>query len=234
MFIKQVIARNTAIFSRIYNHPFNQQLKAGTLPRDVFNFYLEQDALYLRDFSIALKQLSKRFTDRSYAAQFRYFADDMIAAELDIHLKYLGQNNSNTFFSAAKRRHLQKIPVISNYTNHLLYATENAPIAEAVLSCLPCFLIYKELGVQMNAYNQQNNPYYPWIASYSSKQFVTSTQRMVQTADELAAMVTGPAQRASLNKTFLQSIQFERLFFDAALIGKPSSLAERLNREFQC
>lgn len=220
MFIRQIIAKNPFLFSKIYNHSFNLQLNQGTLNLETFKFYLEQDALYLRAFSVALHRLSLRFTDRRIAVAFQFLAKDMIAAELAIHSHYLERTKPHTFFSTSDRPPVQKIPIIRRYANHLLVAVEQKSLAEAVFSCVPCFLIYRELGIKMNTGNQQDNPYYSWIASYSGQQFVASTTFIIETADELAAAITCPTQRERMTAAFLQSALFEYYFFDAAFLGK--------------
>jgi len=44
----------TDIYQAIIQHPFNEELAQGTLPREKFAFYMQQDALYLADFARAL------------------------------------------------------------------------------------------------------------------------------------------------------------------------------------
>lgn len=217
MFISGLVARNARIFSRIYyNTSFNQQLGAGTLPRQIFKFYLQQDTLYLHDFSKTLLLISNRLIDTPYAQQFRQLAEEMVSAELNIHLKYLRAVEPGTFFAPSQRLSLQKIPVIANYTEHLLYSASTAPIAEAVASCIPCFLIYNELGRQMNARCLQNNPYRDWIRSYSSLKFTSSTQLIIRTMNELAHTNSCPILQEKISAAFLKSALFELNFFEAA------------------
>ncbi len=140
------LARSANVLAKIYAHPFNQQLCAGTLPRATFKFYLEQDALYLRDYAKALRIISKRFSERNYAAQFRLLAEEMVSAELNLHFKYLRKAEQRGFFSQPKHPPIQKIPVISAYTEHLLYTAHTAPLPVAVTSCVPCPYIYFKLG----------------------------------------------------------------------------------------
>ena len=40
-----------SVIQAIKNHPFNQELMKGTLARDKFAYYIEQDTLYLQDFA---------------------------------------------------------------------------------------------------------------------------------------------------------------------------------------
>ena len=41
----------------VYNHPFVQELGAGTLSKDKFKFYLLQDYLYLLEYAKVFKWL---------------------------------------------------------------------------------------------------------------------------------------------------------------------------------
>ena len=42
------------IYNSIIRHPFNQELMHGTLSREKFGYYIEQDSIYLKDFAKAL------------------------------------------------------------------------------------------------------------------------------------------------------------------------------------
>ncbi len=55
-------ARNAIshLLPKIVEHPFNIGLRRGTLPQILFAKFLEQDALYLRDFSIVLNKIAGR------------------------------------------------------------------------------------------------------------------------------------------------------------------------------
>ena len=47
----QQINRSTeSILAKIQNQPFIKELMQGTLPKDVFQFYINQDALYLAQY----------------------------------------------------------------------------------------------------------------------------------------------------------------------------------------
>ena len=143
MIVEQILARSAGIFSRIYNHPFNQQLCQGTLAQEKFIAFLRQDAKYLRTFSIALRQLSHRFDDRRLADQFKWFSKEMIQSERNLQSKYL-YDPHNIFFSN-KSHIIPKIPVIAHYTTYQLNMVRTAPIEEAISSLASCYLIYQKL-----------------------------------------------------------------------------------------
>ena len=48
------------IYEQILKHPFIEGLTEGTLARDVFRFYVIQDAHYLREYARALNLLAAR------------------------------------------------------------------------------------------------------------------------------------------------------------------------------
>ena len=214
MFVNRLMSRSATVLSKLYTHPFNQQLSNGTLPRETFKFYLEQDAIYLNAFSRTLATISSRLTDQRHAQQFKQLSHEMISAELKIHHKYLKKPMPGLFFS--ERNPIQKIPVIKHYIEHLESTAKNAPIEQAVASCVPCFWAYNQLGLQMNAHSLKNNPYNDWIKSYSKPQFTASTQRMIQTLNDLANNMPCPTSQEKMIAVFLQSIEFELSFFDEA------------------
>jgi len=216
---------SSSILTQIYKHPFNQQLQAGHLSAEVFKYYLEQDALYLSDFSSALSITAGRFENRYHTQQFRGLAQYIQSSEYKVHLNYLGKytrRNQHCSFFTDKALLAEKIPEIARYTEYLLDTATTAPIEIAVASLVPCFWIYRELGKRMQpqALNL-NNPYRNWIASYSSRSFIASTASIVQTADDLAAGLINPCQREAMSVACLNSAKFELGFFDAVLSREP-------------
>jgi thiaminase len=57
--------RITPIYSAIRNHPFNVELAKGTLAKQKFAHYSQQDALYLVDFAKVLAALAMKLDNPS-------------------------------------------------------------------------------------------------------------------------------------------------------------------------
>lgn len=221
MTIYRLLAQGSHIISKIYTHPFNQQLANGTLSKELFKLYIEQDALYLSDFSNALNVLSQRFIDRRYAHQFKQLSREMLSAEINLHIRYLGKKpQSMAFFNPHQRSPIKKLPVITQYTQHLFETVTTGALEEAVASCVPCFWIYHQLGRHMAHTPVPDNPFHLWISSYSSTRFHRSTLLLMQIADELHAPVSCETAQAKISSAFLKSLQFELQFFDAVLAQK--------------
>lgn len=207
------------LLPRVYEHRFNQKLVTGTLPRNTFRFYIEQDFLYLSDFAKALRVISHRLIMETHAREFEKFSGQVVEAQQSLHGEYLREAQSFQLFQSIKTP-VKKIPIISDYTNHLLLGANHSPIEIAVASLIPCFWLYSELGKKMLAepnYNR-NNPYHLWISSYSNKEFISSTESIIKIAEELSNSISCPVMKESMVSAmvsaFVKSTEYEILFLD--------------------
>lgn len=117
--VNKIITKSASILSQIYDHPFNYQLKAGSLPIKSFQHYIEQDRHYLRKFALALQIASERLTVQSHKHKFKQFAGDMLETERELHEKYLGKLLPYSLFSQSKNSQQKEI-------------TGNSPITHAI------------------------------------------------------------------------------------------------------
>lgn len=168
------------VMSKIYLHPFNQELAHGTLAIEIFIFYLNQDALYLMDFSKALALTATRLPHDRQSELFIQFAMNALKAERDLH------NNILKKYASTTPTANKQSPFCFMYTNYLLRMASTAPVEEAVASLLPCFWVYQQVG--QRAYNKKipNNPYQAWIDLYASDEFNHSVDLVIATVNELA------------------------------------------------
>ncbi|MBA2709168.1 MAG: hypothetical protein H0U57_01045 [Tatlockia sp.] len=223
MKIHSLIKRYLDTYSKIAQHPFNQSLHKGDLAKSVFINFLEQDSLYLRDFYQAIKLVAPRLTNPIHRQHFESFAKSTYLFEREIQQKYLNVLPSATFFSE-KRKPLQKISVIREYSEHLLILAKEAPIEEAVVSFVPCFSVYKELGEQMSlAAINIEHPYREWIASYADEQFKDSTELIIKIADELLQDIVCLEKEEKIAGNFFRSLDCEYRFFDDILFPKKAN-----------
>ena len=67
-------ARCDPIWRALHEHPFINELAAGTLPLEMFRFFLEQDNFYLEEYARCLAMgAAKSRTE----AELRYFTTDL-------------------------------------------------------------------------------------------------------------------------------------------------------------
>jgi thiaminase/transcriptional activator TenA len=197
----------TTIVESIHAHPFNRQLYNGTLPRQYFKSYLQQDSLYLIDFATALTLTSKKLANQAHLQQIKKLVDDTVEFEKSLHVDYLNEHKGTQFFKV----YVSKLPVIADYTQHLIHTATHAEVEVAIASLLPCFWIYSELGKTMMLTTPAEHPYGSWIASYSSKEFLESATGMIEIVTALAATST---KQDEMIAAFVKSAEYELAFWN--------------------
>src|SRR5437870_4488231 len=77
------------VYAKTLQHPFLAGLADGTLPRAKFEFYLQQDALYLDSFSETLKVLAAKAPRKEWQTILNQHAADAIQEERQLHMTLL-------------------------------------------------------------------------------------------------------------------------------------------------
>ena len=195
------------IYQAILALPFNQELMAGTLAQEKFEFYIVQDSLYLADFGRALGVLGSRSATANRMLDFWQFAQNAIVVERALHEGYIQQFNIK---AEAKRS-----PACSFYTNFLLATTTHRSYEEGVAGVLPCFWIYREVGNHIYAQATPNNPYQTWIDTYAGEEFSVAVDKAIAITDEVAERAS-PTARTRMTEAFVTSSRLEWMFWDSA------------------
>lgn len=195
------------IYDSILQHGFVNELMAGSLPTAMFQYYIQQDALYLADFSRALNQLAARSISTDDVLQFTQFAQNAILVERALH---------ETYFSLyAIEPTSTKMPACFAYTNYLLATTSLQSVAVGAAAVLPCFWIYRQVGKYIYQRAIQENPYRAWIDTYAGEAFDESVNKMLTITDRLAEMA-GPTEQKLMQDAFRTSSQLEWYFWNDA------------------
>jgi thiaminase/transcriptional activator TenA len=88
IFTESLWDKIAGIYEAIIDHPFNRELARGTLPVEKFQFYIQQDALYLVDFSRALAIVGSKARLPGRILEFLEFAKDGLVVERALHVEY--------------------------------------------------------------------------------------------------------------------------------------------------
>ena len=195
------------VYKEIITSPFIVELMNGTLDREKFTFYIQQDTLYVSDYGRILTAIATRLTRPEHVEAFLGFAGESVAAEKAFHQIFrteLGVPEAQT-----------PSPSCLLYTS-FLFRQFNAPTEVMAAAVLPCFWIYKEVGDYIVA-NQvkENNPYQAWIDMYAGEEFALSVEKAIRICDELAETCTEVQQNA-MTEVFITCSQMEWLFWDSA------------------
>ncbi|MEN9202599.1 MAG: thiaminase II [Thermostichus sp. DG_1_6_bins_120] len=195
------------IYRQILAHPFNQELANGSLSRERFQFYLQQDALYLTDFARALGLIAARSEGAEQVVSFLNFAIGAIVAERSLHESYfrLYEIQPQTTYA----------PACFAYTRALLAAAALDPYEVAIATVLPCFWIYREVGSEIYRTAQPNNPYQQWIDTYAGEEFAQVVQQAIDITESLAQQ-TPVMLQDRMTAAFVTASRLEWLFWDSA------------------
>lgn len=195
------------IYDKIIIHPFVRELSAGTLPVEKFEYYLQQDALYLDQYSPALSHIASRIPDKNHMETFIGFARDGIMVEQAMHREFLKK---------LPVREPEMSPACLLYTS-VIRSLRSAPVEVEAAAVLPCFWIYQKVGqdIAANQSNPEENPYRQWIGTYSDETFVESTKKAIAICDDLAKN-TSDKVRQMMTEKFVLCSKMEWMFWDSA------------------
>lgn len=191
------------IIEEIKQLPFLRELADGTLPDDIFRFYISQDRLYLDAYTRALAHIASRLPDMADVETFLGFAVDGVAVEKELHARF--NPDKNAVMSQA-----------CEFYTSFLRARSQHDIAVEAAAILPCFWVYLEVGRHiLSVTNLEGNLYRAWIETYSDPAFDVSTEKAIDVCDRLAATAS-PRVRDEMTATFLEATRLESLFWQSA------------------
>ena len=206
-FTEQLWNAALPVYEKIKAHPFNQELKTGTLPVETFTFYIYQDSLYLADFAKALAVAGTRSSTSEELLEFLQFAQNAILVERALHESYFAAYNID--FKSGKA------PGCFAYTNYLLATSTFESYEVAVAALLPCFWIYKRVGDFIYANQTSPNPYQNWIDAYAGEEFGVAVNKALAICDRLGEQASEATQNR-MTEAYLTSSRLEYSFWDSA------------------
>jgi thiaminase/transcriptional activator TenA len=198
----------TPTYTKITQHPFIEELSNGTLEKEKFEFYIQQDAYYLSDFGKVLAGIGTKLENPAHVEAFLSFATDTIKVEQILHSSYLKQ------FSLTKEISIS--PSCLLYVGFLNKNYNLSSIEEALATVLPCFWIYKKIGDYILKHQTKaENPYQDWIDTYAGEEFGIAVTKAIEICDYYASKSTDET-RKKMTDAFLMASKMEWLFWDSA------------------
>lgn len=195
------------IWQAIFQHPFLQEMKVGTLPEEKFRYYLSQDYHYLDAFAKAVGLALAKAPD---ASTLGLLAQRVLRpVEKPLHKKLLGLLGVD--FASVEGTLIS--PTNLAYMNHLLKTASLGDLGEAAAALLPCPWTYHEIGKHLG---EINHPIYgEWAAFYASG-FLTESVEAWRALVDRAGAEASPRGREAMKEAFLLSSRYEYLFWEMA------------------
>nr|WP_245807122.1 bifunctional hydroxymethylpyrimidine kinase/phosphomethylpyrimidine kinase [Krasilnikoviella flava] len=196
---------------------FVRALGDGTLGADHFRTYLEQDAIYLREYARCLARASELAPTRAEQAFWAGGAHGALVTELDLHTRWLGGEPQDVPAS----------PTTSAYLDHLRAAGDD--YATLVAAVLPCYWIYQDVGERLAARNHPLHPYAAWLGTYADESFAAATREAAAILRRAAAAADART-RDRMAAAFRTACEHELAFFDQTGLPGPSGAARGADR----
>ena len=177
--------------------------------QEAFEFYIQQDSLYLIDFAKAIAITATKSMDVEDFSKLLHLADGALIAERELHNFYFQEFN------------IQPISEKQNacllYTSFLLTTAYTRSYEESLVALLPCFYVYKEVGNAIREKSSADNPYSKWIETYSGEEFLESVNIMLKiTQKAIESIDKDSKQGQRLMQLFEISTRLELLFWKDA------------------
>jgi thiaminase/transcriptional activator TenA len=198
---------------------FLRQLGDGTLPLPAFRRYIEQDFLYLTEYSKALALVSTKASDPEAAVFWAKSAVECLSVEAALH----GQLLEELPGGGAPLEHSQACRA---YVSYLVATAATAPYSVAAAAVLPCFWIYADVGSRLAVSAAEvlardpGHPYARWVQQYGDPEFASEVERAKEFVDA-AAESASPAERDAAVAAFRTAARYELMFWDSAANPQP-------------
>jgi len=200
----------TPIYNDILAMPFITELSRGSLPLDKFQFYMQQDALYLEDFGRVLAYIGAKSVNNQQALDYFEFGRNALIVEKALHGDYFREFGFDTENSNSVG------PVCHHYIHFLKSIAAFEPVEVAMAATLPCFWIYKKVGDYiLSIAEMSKNPYTKWIGTYSSEEFAEGVLKAKDYVDKIAEQTTA-TNRKRMRQVFITASSLEYSFWQAA------------------
>ncbi|HEY9748697.1 MAG TPA: TenA family protein [Allocoleopsis sp.] len=183
-------------------NPFVQGIANGTLPKQLFAYYVGQDAFFLEAFARAYSIAAAKAPDWEGFGVFHTLAGGVLE-ELQLHQGYAqewGVDLQAIEPGAATRR----------YTDFLLATAWSGDAGLTTAAMVPCMRLYAFLGQQLAPTQTSEHTYTAWIRTYSSPDFDQLAQQLEQLCDRYTL------HPALAHTTYRYAMQCEHDFFQAA------------------
>ncbi len=198
-----------ATYQAILEHPFITGLTDGSLERAAFEFYVVQDAHYLREYARALSVAAARAPAEGDIAMFNEHAAGAIAVERSLHEGFF----ADLGLSEEDAARTPMAPTNVAYTSYLIATAYGGSFDELLGAVLPCYWIYREVGQSLLERGSPDPLYGRWIETYGGKEFAEVVRSVLALTDRLGPELT-PAMRASVAQHFATTSRYEWMFWD--------------------
>lgn len=209
--------RSAGLWSAIHRHPFVRGIGAGDISEERFKRYLEQDYVYLVEFSRVLAIASAKSESLSDMGRFAGLLGATLDLEMDLHRRTCADFG----IGAADLEKVEPLLVTTAYSSFLLRTCYESGPADIFAALLPCEMGYFEIADRLRGEGLPDHRHCrDWIETYSSAEFRGFAEWVAAGLDDrLGGAPPGDIERRY--RLYCTSARFELLFFEMGWSGDP-------------
>jgi thiaminase/transcriptional activator TenA len=196
-------------------HPFINEMAAGTLPEEKFRFYIEQNLLYLPEYAAAIAIGAAKARGVVELARFAAALTNIVEVELPENRTLLQRLLERG--AADRGGGWCMAPATLAYTSFLLATAFRGGPLEIMTAIMPCAWSYFDIAsaiVESRA--QVGHPIYShWIAFFADRAYAGVVARMRREMEDLAHGAPAGSFE-TLTKIFTMGARLEHAFWDMA------------------
>lgn len=207
-------ARGATTWSAATGHPMVAEIGAGTLPRETFRRYFEQNTQYLEDYARAIALVIATAPSREAISVLSRFLVQITETEIPANYSFLERLGG-----LHGRDGVTMEPAAYAYTRHLLDTAARYDLAAGLAALLPCQWSYGEIGQNLAAAGGlPDDPICAeWISMFSGDGY----DELVQASTDLLDQHASAARLDELAGVFDRSTGYELAFWDMAYGVRP-------------
>lgn len=191
--------KGRALLAEQLAHPTVAGIGRGDLDPDAFRAWLEQDYLYLLDYTRVFARLAWQAPD-GHLGYLVDLAHATLHEELSLH-RELSEPFGADFDGAVKSEQC------AAYTGFLLESA--ADYGRGLAALLPCMWGYSQLGIALAATPPADPRFLRWVETYADPGFAALGARCAAMLDEAAP------DEAAAEQAFMTAMRHELAFWDA-------------------
>tara|TARA_B110000263_G_C15267558_1_gene491861 strand:+ start:641 stop:1309 length:669 start_codon:yes stop_codon:yes gene_type:complete len=213
-FVESIYQETENIQKAIMAHPFTTGIGNGTLEKESFKFFIEQDYLFLLEYSKILALATAKSPNYSTMSSFSKLLEETLNSEILLHIGYCKKLG----ITLEDLQTTQPAPAMESYTNFLVKIAYEGEFSEIIAALLPCMLTYAEIGLELKQNNIENNDplYNEWIEMYSDPEFVDLAHWLRDLVNTIASH-SSQSQIKKMKKAYIDSCRFELEFWTMSL-----------------
>jgi thiaminase/transcriptional activator TenA len=215
-FTEKLFEAAKEIWDAQLRHPFVRGIGAGTLDPPIFERWVRQDYLYLKEFARVFAFAAARADRLESMSWYAAALHLTLNTEMQLHREYAERFG----ITRADLEEEPMWPTTRAYTDFLVRTAATGDLADLAAALLPCAWGYVYIAEALARDEPPSDPRYAeWVTQYTSSEFREASDWLRSEMDRLAEGKTAE-ERERLTQAFVVSSRYELRFWDMCWEGE--------------